>query len=280
MSRQPDREPIPPDRTYESVLHHFNVERGIARRLKAANREERKAIYRTMYDELFTQVPDHPRLTRRADPEQTRLSNEAKMELARHFVNRSSTVLEFGPGDCRFAFAMAGQVNTVYGVDIADQIGEDATPPGNFRLIVYNGYDLELPDDSIDTVTSQQLIEHLHPEDTADHFRLAWRILRPGGVYVFRTPHRFNGPRDVSRYFSDEPEGFHLKEWTIGELAALMKSIGYRTVKGYRPTRGFLLRLPMVYFHLMEAVLGRLPIYYRKRLARYFLPSITMAAFK
>src|SRR5690606_1168344 len=49
--------PIPAERTLESVWHHFEVEHGIAARLMAADREGRKRIYATMYDELFAQVP-------------------------------------------------------------------------------------------------------------------------------------------------------------------------------------------------------------------------------
>ncbi len=280
MSKQPKREPIPPNRTYESVLHHFNVERRIAARLKAANREGRKAIYRTMYDELFAEVPDHPRLTRREDPALMEQTNRKKLHRVQPFVNESTVYLEFGPGDCRFPMELAKQVKFVYGVDISDQIGENVVRSENFKLIVYNGYDLDLPSDSIDTVSSAQLIEHLHPEDTGHHFELIWRILRADGVYIFRTPHAFNGPRDVSRYFSDKAEGFHLKEWTIGELHKLMKSIGYRAIKAYQPTPGISIRLPISYFLVCEFLLKRLPHQFRRRLARYFLREIVMAAYK
>jgi hypothetical protein len=59
------RESLAPDRSYEQVLNHYLVEKAIADKLKEANREERKLIYETMYDELFEKVPDHPRLKRR-----------------------------------------------------------------------------------------------------------------------------------------------------------------------------------------------------------------------
>ena len=182
--------PIPPNRTYEGVLHHFNVERAIADRLKAADRHTRKEIYGKMYDELFAQVPDHPRLTRRADASATKKMNQLKLALARPFLKPDGSFLEFGPGDCRFSFEMTRHTRQVYAIDIADQIGPDVEPPNNFELIVYNGYDVALEDGSIDTAFSDQLIEHLHPQDAADHFRLVHRLLKPGGVYTLRTPHR------------------------------------------------------------------------------------------
>ena len=75
-----------------------------------------------------------------------------------------------------------------------------------------------IDEESLDIVFSDQLIEHFHPEETELHFRLVNRILKKGGKYIFRTPHALTGPHDISKYFCDEPEGFHLKEWTFSEL--------------------------------------------------------------
>ena len=50
----------------------------------------------------------------------------------------------------------------------------------------------KLPE-SYDAVISNQVIEHLHRDDLAIHFRAAWRVLRPGGRYVFATPHCTQG---------------------------------------------------------------------------------------
>jgi SAM-dependent methyltransferase len=279
MPRSDTLLPIPPDRSYESVRRHFEVERAIALRLKAAGREERKRIYSTMYDQLFTQVPDHPRLTRRADPVQTAQMNRRKLGLIAPFIRPDGKVLEFGAGDCRFAFELAKLARKVYAVDIADQIGADAVRPGNFELVVYNGYDLDLAASSIDTAFSDQLIEHLHPEDTEYHFRLVHRTLKPGGVYIFRTPHRLTGPHDVSRYFSRHAEGFHLKEWTYGELAELLSHVGFERLVAYWFGRGRLVRLPLAAFRTTEALLQRLPRCTRGPM-KYLLPGISIAAYK
>ena len=272
--------PIPENRSYESVLHHFEVERATALRLKAADREGRKRIYSTMYDELFSQVPDHPRLTRRADAEATASINRRKMKLITPFVRPQGSVLEFGAGDCRFSFELAKIARRVVAVDIADQIGTDVSRPDNFELVVYNGYDLDLPEDTIDTAFSDQLIEHLHPEDTEHHFRIVHRILKPGGVYTFRTPPRLTGPHDVSRYFSERAEGFHLKEWTYGELAALLKDIGFHSAEAYWFGRDQLIRLPLAAFRSTEALMRHLPLAQRRGKLRYLVPGISMAVYK
>lgn len=271
--------PIPHDRTYDSVRHHYEVESAIAKRLMVSDREGRKRIYSKMYDELFAQVPDHPRLTRRDDPAQTARMNQRKMKLIAPFVAANGTVLEFGAGDCRFAFELARIARKVVAVDIADQIGPDAERPENFELVVYNGYDLDLSEDSIDTAFSDQLIEHLHPEDSEHHFRIVQRVLKPGGVYTFRTPHRLTGPHDVSRYFCRRAEGFHLKEWTYGELSALLSQIGFRRLEAYWFGRGQLVRIPLAAFRTAESLLQHVP-FGRRSGMNYLLPGIAIAAYK
>jgi len=153
--------------------------------------------------------------------------------------------------------------------------------PDNFDLIIYDGYNLPVEENSTDVVFSDQLIEHLHPEDTEFHFQLVRNILRPQGVYVFRTPHRFSGPHDVSRYFSDEPEGFHLKEWTYSEIARVLKRLKYSSWFGYKWTKRNLVKKPFAYFVVIERILGLLPKRLKKIVSRgLFSRYITMVAIK
>lgn len=273
--------PLPPGRTVEQVRNHFLVERAIARRLKDATREERKAIYATMYDELFERVPDHPRLTQRRDDRLTGIANRKKLALVREFLTPKSVFLEFAPGDCRFAMEVAAHVRTALAVDISDQRDPEARAPENFRLIVYDGYRLEsVEDGSVDLVFSDQFIEHLHPEDTRTHFELAHRLLRPGGRYVFRMPHAMSGPHDVSEYFSEEPEGFHLKEWTYLELRGLLRDLRFRRFYVVWLANGVRLRPPYSYVETCERVLRTLPRGLRRPLASYLVPTICVVAVK
>lgn len=270
----------PPGRTYESLLHHFEIERSIAKRLKETDREGRKQIYSTMYDQLFAQVPDHPRLKRRADTSLTERTNISKARLLQPFVRGDAVFLEFGSGDCRFSIAMAHRFRQVHAVDIADQIGSDITPPSNFNLTIYDGYELDLPENSIDIAFSDQLIEHFHPEDTAYHFKLVQRLLKPGGVYLFRTPHRLTGPHDVSRYFSDHAQCFHLKEWTYGELSALLKDLGFRSTTTYWFGKGVRVQLPLFAFNLAERYCQNFRGPFHRKWLPFLFPSISIAAVK
>ena len=269
------KRPLPPNRSLEQISNHYLVEKAIAQRLRQANREERQLLYATMYDDLFRQVPDHPRITRREDHRSTVRQNETKLSLVSRFLDKSKVFAEFGPGDCRFAIEVAKFTHQVYGIDISDQRGKYELPD-NFELILYDGFNIELEENSIDIVFSDQLIEHLHPEDAKNHFELVRRTLKKGGTYVFRTPHLFTGPHDISRYFSDEPEGFHLKEWTYREMKRTLKEVGYSATYFCRNRS----RMPYIYLAICERFLGLFPKQSIRSIARRFTPSIRGVAVK
>jgi|688.fasta_scaffold311808_1 ubiquinone/menaquinone biosynthesis C-methylase UbiE len=268
----------PQNRTVESLENHYEVERQLADRLRASNREERRQILATMYDELFAKVPDHPRLTRRRGEELTRQYNQGKMSLISSFLRPDMVFLEFGAGDCEFAKAVASRVKKVYAVDIADQRNPDNPSPANMELVVYDGYNLDvIPDNSIDLVFSDQLIEHLHPDDSRDHFILIRRILKPGGIYLIRTPHAMGGPHDISKYFSDVPQGFHMKEWTHAELEQMVQGLGYTDVRAYRNVKGWVVRMPMVLLRPFERLLSICPRSIRVPLVGLLFHSLVMS---
>jgi len=273
------RRPLPEGRTLESVRHHYEVEKRLAARLRASTREERSAILRSMYDELFAEVPDHPRLTKRADEARTRASNARKWRVLEGLVGPETVYAEFGPGDSSFALEVAGRARLVYAIDVSDQRAESESSPENFRHVAYDGYTLDLAEGSVDVVYSDQLLEHIHPDDTVAHLKLARRILGTGGVYVFRTPHAFSGPHDVSKFFSDVPEGFHLKEWTYREMSDAVRRAGFRSIGAYWQLKGHPLRLPLVLIEAFEATLGALPRALRATLSSRLLTQVFMAAY-
>jgi len=267
-------------RTPEALRRHYEVERELAQRLRNSTRAERSTLYQTLYAELFSRVPDHPRLTRREDPERTRRAVEARLALLRPFLAQTQTFLEMAPGDCALAFAMCKHAREVIAVDISDQTAPTACRPPNFKLVVYDGYHLDMPDQSVDLAFSYQFLEHLHPDDVSEHLQLIHRLLRPSGVYVMATPHRFSGPHDISAHFSDTPEGFHLREWTYTELRSALHQSGFARVRPYRARR---LRQSAFWDALergAEWIMGYLPRTWQRRASRRFFQSVTLAAWK
>lgn len=265
-------------RSLEQLRNHFEVERELAGRLRASTREERTALYGELYGELFERVPDHPRLTRRDTPEASRRAVAVRMRILEPLLRPDAAFMEFAPGDCRLAYAVAAKVKRVVAADISDQRSSDDLPPENFQQVIYDGYDLDLPDASFDILFSYQFLEHLHPDDVALHFDMAARLLRPGGVYVFDTPHRYSGPHDVSRFFGDSLECFHFKEWTFGEMRRLLGQHGFQKCEALR--RGKLLKGGALngLHETLEAGLGILPRGLQKRLSGRLFQSVSMVA--
>ncbi len=276
---------LPKNRTFEQIKRHYEVEKSIAGKLKRAKREERKAIFSVMYDELFAKVTDHPRLSKRENEQKVRASNRQKLPLVKKHLSDFTVFLEFGSGGCHFASEVCKHVKQVYAVDISDQRGELFNAESNFELIVYDGYNLDMEDSSVDVVFSDQLIEHLFDGDVEDHFKLVKRILRDKGLYIFRSPHAFFGPQDISKYFSDEPEGFHLKEWTYSEIEKILKKLNFTSWQGlWRVNRKMIkkyVKFPFCYFITVEAVLKHLSKKPQRIISRGFLPvKMVMIAVK
>ncbi len=220
-------------RTREQLRNHYLVEKELADRLRKASPKERPSLYSTLYEELFARVPDHPRLTRRDTESESLKAVNARLRFVEKFLTPKTDFLEIAPGDCRFSFAVAAKARHVFAADISDQ-SATSSKPENFTLIIYDGSKFDFPAESVDLAFSYQFLEHIHPDEVPDHFRLVHNALRPGGRYILDTPHRFSGPHDISRYFSDTPDGFHLKEWTHRELAQVARDTGFSRVEAAR----------------------------------------------
>lgn len=269
-----------PSRTPDQLRNHYQVEKDLADRLKKSNREERKALYEVMYDELFDKVPDHPRLTKRADPKLTLVKNKNKMKMVRRLLKPNIAFAEFAPGDCAFCFYVADKVRQVYGMDISDQTNQNRKRPDNFELIVYDGYALDMPKDSVDVLFSDQFIEHLHPEDVSEHYTLARSLLVPGGKYIFRYPHRYRGPSDISRFFSDTPKGFHLNESTFTETVEQLERANFSRYQCFWFLNGIRVPVPFRLVRTAERMAKNIPVRFRRLLANVMFPTVHMSATK
>jgi SAM-dependent methyltransferase len=255
-----------PERTREQLRHHYEVERRLAARLLAAPRGQRFHMLTGLYEELFREVPDHPRLVTKLTPEMSRSEVMGQMQFLRRFLRKDMTLLEIGPGDCALSFEAAKSVRRVYAVDVDAVLFRNARPPANFRLFLSDGVSVPVPP-GVDLAYSNQLMEHLHPEDARQQLSNIFAALAAGGTYVCITPNRLNGPHDISRAFSDEPRGFHLKEYTMSELHALLIATGFRSVVAYACTKSVWFRVPMGLIRILEAALGRLPARPRRAIA-------------
>jgi SAM-dependent methyltransferase len=258
----------PIKRSAEQIRHHYLVEKELAARLREASKAERRELYTQLYDELFRRVPDHPQISLKLDAGSRRLDQQQRLNLLRRYLRPDDTYLEIGPGDCALAAAVAGLVRKVYAVDVSHEITDDVELPPNVELIISDGCSIPVPADSVDLAYSDQLMEHLHPDDALDQLRNIYQALAPGGRYICFTPNRLSGPHDVSQHFDEVATGFHLKEYSATELSGIFKAVGFRKLQILLGARGFHLNAPPVIVRTIELLLGSTPRRLGKTLAR------------
>jgi len=266
----PAKIPDSETRTPQQLRQQWDVERELGDRLRAASKSDRRALYSEVYDELFQRVPHHPQLARKDDPSLVAAKVRAQLRMLSRFVDASSTFLEIGAGDCSLSLAMTNTAGHVYAVEVSESISRDLDVPDNFDLILSDGSSIPLADNSVDVAYSFQLMEHLHPDDAADQLGSILRVLKPGGRYVCVTPNRITGPWDISRYFSDEATGVHLKEFTNSELATFFRSVGFSKAEVFVGARGLNLLVPMPPIRLLERSLQLLGSNGRRALGTWY----------
>jgi len=220
-------------RSFTSVRRHYEVEKALAAQLRQASKEERRALYPAIYDELLRRVPDHPLLHTQRTPESVARAVQYHIDTLRPFIKPDTTFLEIGAGDCSLSLALAPRVKQLYAIDVSSEITSQMALPPNFQLRISDGTSIPVPPGSVDFAFSNQLMEHLHPDDALEQLLQIFTALAPGGRYLCVTPNRLNGPHDVSRGFDTTATGLHLHEYTVSELARIMKKAGFRRVQAY-----------------------------------------------
>ncbi|MFD1063610.1 methyltransferase domain-containing protein [Winogradskyella litorisediminis] len=249
--------------TLEQLKEHYNLEVRLANKLKNSTFEERKTLYKEVYNELFTKLPHHPQNTTRNSPEIQQAYVNFQFAFVKRFLKKNIVFAEIGPGDCSLAFKVANYVDYVYAVDVSDEITNTKTQPKNFKLILSDGVSVPIGQ-KVDVIYSDQLIEHLHEDDVKLQLKNIYNALNDAGKYVCVTPSRLSGPHDVSQYFSDKAEGFHLKEYTFTELDMLFKSARFSKVFGYYGAKGVFVKMPISICIAVEQMISWLPKTWRK----------------
>lgn len=210
---------------------HWEIERGLREELLASTPENRAEVTRDVYNRLFEEVPWH--IANAKDEAEETAEEEMWFRLYGPLTRPTDTLVDLGCGRGSVVHRFAGAVRECIGIDASDAMVELAqrTRPENGRFLVGSLLNPPLPPGSADFVISRQVLEHLHPDDVPDHLATVLALLRPGGRFLVETPNRLTGPWDISRGFTPTATGFHLWEYTNGELGAMMRRAGFRRVR-------------------------------------------------
>jgi len=257
---------IAPDesRTPDQLRQHYEVERELADRLRRAPAPTRIGLYPVLYDELYRRVPLHPRLTRKKDAALARHFIEESMPILDHFLKPDSVYLEIGPGDCGLALHVAARVRKVYAVEVSKEATRHVKAPPNMELIISDGKSVDVVPNTVTVAYSNQVMEHIHPDDALEQLRNIYNTLAPGGAYICFTPNRLSGPHDISRYFDKFATGMHMREYTSQELAGLFRDVGFSRTEIYMGVKRKYSRFPLNSVIAVEKGVSVLPFFLRK----------------
>jgi SAM-dependent methyltransferase len=216
-----------------------------------------------VYNDLFTTYPEVTHGVN-ATPE-SRINWQLK--LLKRLFDKNKVLMEIGAGDCLLSKVMAKDFKKIVAYEVADSIPFVEGKPENFELKIFNGFDMVEPPSSYDIIYSNQVFEHLHPDDTLPLLRSYHTFLKDGGKLVIVTPHKLTGPHDISRDFCDDAEGFHLKEYTYKEMKSQLKATGYKNIKGYigYSKLGYM-GINISFMVFVENMYNSLPNFLKKRL--------------
>ncbi|HEX2721553.1 MAG TPA: methyltransferase domain-containing protein [Gemmatimonadaceae bacterium] len=117
-------------------------------------------------------------------------------------IRPGSEILEIGSGPPNSTSRFLSSLGRVTGVDVDPDV---RTNDALVAAHVLSDETYPLPDCGFDACVSDYVIEHI--ADPESHLREVARVLKPGGVYVFRTPNRFHYVTLAARL---TPHWFHV----------------------------------------------------------------------
>jgi len=216
--------------TYDRRKAQFALEKKLRMRILNSARKERPAVTSLTYQELFDKFPDHSVFLQNNASRKRKGERGAAMILP--LANKGQRILEVGCGQGDVLLELAKRGLNCFGIEPSRHMIEFCDGLPGVTILHGTAERLEFPDEIFDLVFSQQLIEHLHPDDVPNHFAEVLRVLRPGGVLAIETPNRSTGPQDISRGYAKVAEGLHLKEWSVRELIDQYRRIGFVRLRG------------------------------------------------
>lgn len=216
--------------TEDMILKHWKLEKQLAQELLTTTPKNRFEIFEKCYTTLYSELLWL----------NTSLNTDTNQPLENYKIwtkligEPPKTIYEIGSGKGQMISYLANCGYKCRATEITRERGKKFV--SNIKNLVWDisdGVHLDqytMPN-YYDVVISNQVIEHLHPNDTLEHFRGVNHILKNGGRYIFDTPHRFSGPCDLSRVFKyNHSIGMHLKEYTFSEIKALLRMAGFQEI--------------------------------------------------
>ncbi|MDZ4849862.1 MAG: class I SAM-dependent methyltransferase [Pirellulaceae bacterium] len=243
----------------------------------------------TILDEMSSREVVGQTLSMGMDSRYTRFALEQLEAQRRKGIDGGVFELGFGSGIFLQAASLAG--HRVGGLEVTSQLFEEAKAKlpkqdqPNLLLGDFCSIDLRGEQESYSIAYWNDVFEHIPVDEVSEYIQRLYRLLKPGGMLITITPNWHMRPSDVTTLFSasrTEPVGFHLKEYTLGEVRQLLFNAGFETVH----TPWFISSRKFYYSSkldvtglksLMEPLLEFLPFKVAVQMCRRFGLSCTIA---
>jgi SAM-dependent methyltransferase len=215
------------DINVEHVVQHERLESSLTARLLESSAETRWEVFEAAYSTLYRELPW---LNVKDDSQ----GLSARVKSWSFLIPSGARIYEVGSGKGELLNFLASNGCFCVATEITRERGATHLDVGG-GVVWRNCDGVNLGRfegaDQYDFVVSTQVIEHLHPDDVEKHLREARAILRPGGQYIFDTPHASGGPHDLSKVFNlPKARYMHLHEYTWIEVADLLRKAGYSQI--------------------------------------------------
>jgi 2-polyprenyl-3-methyl-5-hydroxy-6-metoxy-1,4-benzoquinol methylase len=204
------------------------------------------------------------------------------------------TVLDVGCSTGTLVRALLSRGYDAYGIDVSaetvtrakeltsNSFGRDVSD----KFVTGNFLCHDFGDQTFDFMHTNDVLEHIHPDEAGEFLSRCRSLMRPNGVLWLVTPNRLTGPGDATTLqlpWGTPAIGLHLKEYTLAELSALLRRSGFARVECrlFTTGRGRSATKPRsIYTRVklaLEPVLATIPVGPRKRIMAILDYSLTIA---
>lgn len=150
-------------------------------------------------------------------------------------LSKERTVVDIGCGIGRMDEFVAPRCGRLIGVDVSGEMVQRAAERlahlPNVEFVEGDGFSLPVPDQEADLVFTHIVLQHTPRHVTLGYLAEAFRVLRPGGDFLFQMPEAVPGAP------ADPPgdDTFEMRFWSEADLRAAVVALGFecRSVRRY-----------------------------------------------
>lgn len=218
--------------TPEKLIKAFEYEKDFHEKILEESDFNKRQL---LYEDVYSTVHEIYETTKHA-PDPNKKHKTVKL-FKKELYEKS--VLDIGCGEGNFLLCIENKLKhkRLVGLDVSVGVLPKSSKVEFIKTNIVN-FDLG---DKFDVITSDNVMEHIAPNDIDIHLRSVVRHLKSKGTLIIMMPNRLFGPNDVTRiidYTNSNivpAKGTHLSEMSYKEIIKLLKEHGFTEFKTVIP---------------------------------------------